>query len=62
MANWAKWTLAILYGFAGGVIAVAVGSPAIPTTWGLIKGGLVGVAPTIGALKSTLNKDLGVGA
>ncbi len=53
-ANAWRWTGALLLGFLGGAASVIIASSAFPGWYPLVKGGCVGIAPAIAALRMTL--------
>lgn len=56
MKNWHRWTLAVILGFVAGICTVASVQPNAPWVdpWAFLKGGMIGMAPAVAALKMTL--------
>lgn len=58
MKNWQKWALALATGFLGGIIIAATHDRSGLRDY--VRDGLIGMAPTVGALNLTLKRELGV--
>jgi len=58
MTNTHRWILSLFLGFLGGFCTVASVQDKAPwqDPWAFCKGGLIGMAPAVAALKMTLDK------
>lgn len=54
------WLLYLLCGFFTGVLILVADTGHEHSTWGYVRSGLIALAPTLAALKTTLEKNLGI--